>query len=101
MKIFKRRRFTISAPDSASSLDSRGEERRFSLPYTNNEILYFPDHNPNSITNELANQEISTQTSISESIALSESDTLLYDKKQQLELQETYNDNFTLYLPFY
>lgn len=100
MKIFKRRRFTISVPDSASSLDSRDEERRFSLPYTNNEILYFPDHTPNSINNELANDEISTQTSVSESIALSESDTLLYDKKQQLELQETYNDNFTLYLPF-
>jgi len=98
MKIFKRRR-SISSLDSGTSLDSR-EERRFSLPNPNHEILYFPGHAQNSINNEIANREISPSTSISDSIALSESDTLLYDKKQQLELQETYNDNFTLYLPF-
>lgn len=35
-----------------------------------------------------------------ESIALSEADTLLYDKRQGLELQDTFEDNFTHYYPF-
>lgn len=98
MKIFKRRRYSISA-DSSSSQSSRDEERRYSLPNANHEILYFPYRNtePNSM---IIDNDDSSQTSIDESIALSESDTLLYDKRQQLELQETYIDNFTLYLPF-
>ena len=34
------------------------------------------------------------------SVALSEADTLFHDKKKQLLLQDSYDDNFVLYLPY-
>ncbi|KAK6465003.1 hypothetical protein DFJ63DRAFT_310106 [Scheffersomyces coipomensis] len=70
-----------SAPSSGSSSSSR---------YSSGESAVIDD-----------DDSISPQTSMdNESVALSETDTLYYDKRHRLELQETYNDNFTLYLPF-
>lgn len=38
--------------------------------------------------------------SVAESIPLSEAETLRYNRRQHLELQDVYEDNFTHYLPF-
>lgn len=35
-----------------------------------------------------------------ESVALSETETLAYTKQQRMDLQDTFNDNYTAYLPF-
>lgn len=99
MKIFKRRRFTIASTQSDNS-EHRNEERRFSAPSVNHEVIYLPEQCTRDTDNGTVSHDVSPQASTAESIALSESDTLMYDKNQQLELQETYNENFTLYLPF-
>ncbi|KAK6204296.1 uncharacterized protein RJT21DRAFT_116683 [Scheffersomyces amazonensis] len=51
-----------------------------------------------SSENAIIDEELSLSPHAS--IALSEADTLYYDKRNRLELQETFNENFTLYLPF-
>lgn len=51
---------------------------------------------PTSSANDAENVDISDQVSV----ALSEADTLRYTKQQRLRLQESYNENFTAYIPF-
>ncbi|KAK6458574.1 uncharacterized protein RJT20DRAFT_152050 [Scheffersomyces xylosifermentans] len=91
-----------------TSNNSRTRNRRYSLPEFHSEILHYSEsgsspRRSNGTRDESAiddNGDLSPQTSVAESVALSETDTLYYDKKHRLELQETYNENFMLYLPF-
>ncbi|RLV91477.1 hypothetical protein JA1_003859 [Spathaspora sp. JA1] len=50
--------------------------------------------------NDMSQYATDPQQEDAESIALSEADTLMVGAGHRLELQETYTDNFTLYLPF-
>lgn len=95
-RIFRRksRANSTSEPDP----DVRLRDRRFSVPtsipmHQEVEVLHTyspPDGILPTATND--NDNIS--------IALSEAATLAYDKRNRLELQDAFDDNFTSYLPY-
>lgn len=91
----KRTNSTPCASSSESDTDIEQEERfepDFGRRYSTSEVEM------NSTINVRAAEEY--DLSPTSSIPLSESNTLLEDKAQRLELQETFNENFDNYLPF-
>lgn len=104
MKNLLRGKFHRSQSTGSQNFESSQlTERRFSLPDNSSfEIL----HSANEATanNETINDNDSgilpTHTTDNESIALSDTDTLQYDKQHRLELQPTYNENYTQFLPY-
>ncbi|KAG2734341.1 hypothetical protein G9P44_002347 [Scheffersomyces stipitis] len=70
--------------------------RRYTLPDSAHEVILFSGQN---VDNEEAIEDENSLSPAS-SVALSETETLNYDRKQRFELQESYDENFTLYLPY-
>lgn len=112
---------TVSQSRRTSTSDSqqqlaRGnhEFRRHSQPnpIINYEILHSTsamngnhfrqNDSESAIIDESSDQEMSplTTTQSNQSTTLSEANTLFIDRHQRLELQDSYIDNFTMYLPF-
>ncbi|CUM64710.1 uncharacterized protein PRCAT00002319001 [Priceomyces carsonii] len=95
-KLFKLRRLRSNS-ETASNDRATSNDRRLSLPLGVHDAEN--ERSPSNIVNNGTDAR-SESTLLNDSVALSDADTLLFDRKQRLELQDTYNENYTSYLPF-
>ncbi|KAG7662272.1 uncharacterized protein J8A68_004166 [[Candida] subhashii] len=87
----RRRRFTVAVPSPAATRTTSTNISWTTPSQFEYEVLYPRNYRRVNNTDDGSDNE---------SVALSEGDTIVADYTQCLELQETYIENFTLYLPF-
>lgn len=116
-KLFKNKQRRSASIDSGSIDPSLANEYRRTPAYDSNPpqyqrtqrrsvpALYTDTRNeekesPDLDTNDHYDGPSAGNQSDVASVALSETDTLFHDKKKRTELQDSYDDNFNLYLPY-